>query len=828
MRLKAKIIVILVPILLIQLVAALLPASVIYQDYYKDQINKHISDSVEQMQSAFDAQARNLSADSFMLSKAHTVNRYLRIDNQALRFQVMHKTLLAEFASFQEANSEYFEISLIAPDGYEEVTQLNTGAENLTDEEQDSFYFKAFSSSPNEYDTIVGINPDDNQWVLISGRKLYLTPKADQVDQSKRFVGLLIIKTNFDFIKQLINRNSLSDKGHLALYHDDGRIIWQSNEQPDIAEKHLALLKAEHLQPAEKPLSLPIMLNTINFEQASLIVGQAHLMNGLNLAAAWPESELTAIISEMGLASTVISLLFMMICLIALYLLLNKVLIQPIIHLGSKAISMGHGKFEASAQSPSKDELGDLYATIRAMGERLLKQKQSLYKIAYQDSLTQLPNRRRFLDQLDEHFGQDTTALSDTALLFIDLDGFKQVNDRYGHHAGDDVLREVAIRLKNVLRIDDVLDINANHLKNLNHHLARLGGDEFTVLLRQVKGPESINPVAERILLSLKAPFIFGTQEFYLSASIGIALCDRNSQSSVSLLKNADSAMYQAKQNGKNSFHYFDPSTSRKLLQGLELKNELRKAINNNNLLLVYQPQVCAQTGALVGIEALARWKTPDQVWISPEIFIPLAEESGLIMQLGRWVMLEACRQNRQWQVEGLPVVPVSVNVSNIQLVQEDMYQTVLGCLHETGLTPELVKFEVTESSIMQGKDSIQQLQKIRESGVSVSLDDFGTGYSSLSALRGLPIDELKIDKSFISDLASGDDGIAIVSAIIAMAKQLHLSIVAEGVENATELDFLRQKKVDIIQGYYFSKPLTADMLKQTYLLPDVDFQPDT
>ena len=244
MRLKTKIIAIIVPILLIQFIVALVPSSFIYQEYFKAQINEHISDSVEQLQSAFNAQTRTLSADSLLFSTGKTLDRYLRIENQALRFQVMHKTLLAEFASFQEAHPEYFEISLVVPDGYEEVSQLNTAANNLTDEEQESFYFKAFSLSSNDYDIIIGINPDDDKWSLISGRKIYLKPKNDQVDQEKKLAGFLIIKADLDFIKQLIKQSSLNDKGHLVLYTDDGHTIWQSNEQSAITEQHLRLVKS--------------------------------------------------------------------------------------------------------------------------------------------------------------------------------------------------------------------------------------------------------------------------------------------------------------------------------------------------------------------------------------------------------------------------------------------------------------------------------------------------------------------------------------------------------------------------------------------------------
>lgn len=444
-----------------------------------------------------------------------------------------------------------------------------------------------------------------------------------------------------------------------------------------------------------------------------------------------------------------------------------------------------------------------------------LKQvERKLSHLAHYDALTQLPNRSLMLDRLQLSLATAHRHNRRVTVVFIDLDRFKYVNDSLGHDAGDLLLKTVAQRLTECIRKTDTA--------------SRLGGDEFVLLLEDQANEDSTFHCIERILNYISEPIELNGHALNVTCSIGCSIFPEDGEDAGTLLKRADAAMYKAKEIGRANYQFFTPEIQDKIDKRVMLEAELRCAIEKDEFELYYQPQVDIRTGCIVGVEALIRWQHSQKGLISPAEFIPLAEESGLIMQLGRWVMLEACRQNRQWQVEGLPVVPISVNVSNIQLAQEDMYQTVFDCLHETGLQPELLKFEVTESSIMQGKESIHQLQKIRKSGVLVSLDDFGTGYSSLSALRGLPIDELKIDKSFISDLASGDDGRAIVSAIIAMAKQLHLDIVAEGVETSAELEFLRENKVDIIQGYYFSKPLAAEMLKQTYLLSDADLQPDT
>jgi len=819
MRLKAKITALLIPMLLVQFIAVLIPASIIYQNYFKEQVQSHIDDTIKQLDNAYNTNIENLSSDSLIFSQSHSLERYLRIEDQSVRFRLMHQNLLFEFNDYQRIHPNYFEISLIAPDGYEEVSILNSGVINKFDEEQDSSYFKSALLSTKKYDVFIDINPDDQNWAMIAVRKIYLKARTDHINQGNRLTGLLVIKSNLSFLTRQFASSNLSNKGHLVLYHNDGRIIWQSKHASKISEQHLQLLRgAQSVQPILAGYPVELKAGTDNDAQL-LIQGQKQLQYGLNLSVAWPETDLLELIKKMSLASVLLSLLLMTLSLVVLYSLLNKLLIRPISQLSQTAKSMGSNKLPSFGFNASKDELGDLYITLKRMDARLIEQKQSLHKIAYQDSLTKLPNRRRFLDYLDAHFEQSDADISNTALLFIDLDDFKQVNDSYGHLAGDQLLESVANRFRKALRIDDMVDTSSHYLSKQDLQLARLGGDEFIVSLRNMDGAESIGPIVQRIQGCMNEPFKLNDHESFITVSIGIALCNKNSCSSVELLKNADAAMYKAKQKGKNTFHYFDPSISEDLRHIIDIKNQLHKAIDNQDFNLHYQPQICPIDGSLVGIEALVRWNIPDQGWIRPDIFIPIAEKSGLIVPLGRMIMLEACRQNRQWQLEGLPIVPVSINVSNVQLAREDMLKTVQCCLDETGMTPEMMTFEVTESSIMQGERSIEQLIKIQNLGIRISLDDFGTGYSSLSALRGLPIDELKIDKSFISGLDNIKENGAIVGAIIAMAKQLNLDIVAEGVENDLELQFLVENNVDIIQGYYYSKPLSAQALKESYLI---------
>tara|TARA_R110001583_G_scaffold10698_3_gene49067 strand:- start:6560 stop:9013 length:2454 start_codon:yes stop_codon:yes gene_type:complete len=805
MRLNSKIILTIFPFILLQIIVLLIPTLLIFEEFFGKQIKDHINDSIVQVQSTLDSQLTAMEADSDIFSQSIVLNRYLKTEDESIRANVMHQVLLKEFSSFMHAHPEYIEISLIMPDGYEEVSLVNNRITNMTDEEQDTIYFKNIVASQSNFDINAFINPDTVKWTLIAARKILQKNAIEQTHSTEEVIkGYLIIKTDFDFIEQLLNNNSLIEHGFAIIHDASGTPVIMNLQDELIFKDQLTVIKeSEDIKKFETSTWL------LNGE--TYIIGQKKLIQNLFFSIGWPESELYQVLKRVSYISIINALIVAIFSMLILFWILNKLLIKPIIQLSVSSKNMGGGDTHWSFKSKANDELSDLANTIQSMGLGLIQQKQRVHEIAYIDSLTKLPNRRQFMDNLNSQYPSTKTELPDIALLFIDLDGFKEVNDSYGHDTGDLLLIAVSNRLNNVLRASKRINPTTAQPDPSQDHIARLGGDEFTILLKGIKERNTVEHISERIIHAFSRPFIITERELLIGTSIGIALATESGESAIDLLKNADTAMYEAKTMGKNTYRFFSKTAALKSLKAIEMKEELRRAINNNELKLAYQPQICAKTEKMTGCEALVRWYQPDKGWIPPDVFIPIAEESGLIISLGRWVLLEACHQVMQWQKMGYEVVPVWVNVSNVQLEREDMHQVIMNCLQETGLSTELLAMEVTESSIMQGVDSIAQLEKIQSEGIKIALDDFGTGYSSLSALRGLPIDELKIDKSFISDLSHGEDGEAIVSAIIAMAHQLHLQVVAEGVETADELDFLKQNSVDIIQGFYFSKPLLAN-----------------
>jgi diguanylate cyclase (GGDEF)-like protein len=383
------------------------------------------------------------------------------------------------------------------------------------------------------------------------------------------------------------------------------------------------------------------------------------------------------------------------------------------------------------------------------------------------------------------------------ALLMIDIDRFKVINDTLGHTAGDELLLEMARRLRECVRDDDTV--------------ARLGGDEFTIILSELRHPEDAVGVAQKILAAVQEPLSIGATPIVVSASIGIAIYPEDGLDPESLLRNADSAMYRAKEEGRNTYQLCTDEMKSRAVERLGVENRLRSALHDGQLMLVYQPQINLVTGRTIGVEALVRWNDPLRGIVEPASFIPIAEETRLILPLGEWVLRTACRQMKEWQDRGAGPMRIAVNLSARQFLQHDLVEMVSSALEETGLGPSSLDLEITETTAMQNAEvTVETLQALRALGVGISIDDFGMGYSSLNYLKRFPLNAVKIDRTFVSDITS-NNGAAIVSAVIGMARSLRLRVLAEGVETAEQFAFLRSRECDEAQGYYFSRPIPAE-----------------
>jgi diguanylate cyclase (GGDEF)-like protein/PAS domain S-box-containing protein len=415
--------------------------------------------------------------------------------------------------------------------------------------------------------------------------------------------------------------------------------------------------------------------------------------------------------------------------------------------------------------------------------------------LAYYDALTGLPNRTLLQDRLARALAVARRRKEKLALLFLDLDGFKNINDSLGHSVGDLVLQEVSGRLKKWGREQDTV--------------ARVGGDEFIIVLSGVKDISDAAVATERLMDAMTAVLNVQGRSLNIGCSIGISIFPEDGADSETLIKNADAAMYSAKTNGRNDFKFFTAEMNAQVVERVALESGLRLALHKQQLFLVYQPQVDIATGRIIGLEALLRWQHPDLGLVPPDKFIRIAENSGLILPIGEWVLRTACSQARKWQDEGLPAVTMAVNVSAVQFREEGFCELIQKVLHETGLASRCLELELTESVLLDNAEVILSVvRKLKAMGLKLAIDDFGTGYSSLSYLTQFPVSKLKIDRSFVQDVAVNPDDAAITTAIISMAKSLHLKVIAEGVDNEAQLSFLRMLQCDEIQGYYFSRPL--------------------
>jgi diguanylate cyclase (GGDEF)-like protein len=436
--------------------------------------------------------------------------------------------------------------------------------------------------------------------------------------------------------------------------------------------------------------------------------------------------------------------------------------------------------------------------------------KQTQAKIehqAFHDPLTDLPNRSLFTDRLDQSLRRARRSGERLAMLYLDLDRFKNINDSMGHTVGDRLLRAVAERLRARTRASDTV--------------ARLGGDEFVILLPQIANPSDVFATAERVLRGFHEPFSIREREFFVTASIGIGVYPEDGDSCVALVRNADLAMYHAKRLGGDRFQLFSSEMHEDVIQRVQLENHLRRALELRQLNLCYQPMVDAATGCLTGAEALLRWDHPDMGAVSPMRFIPLAEETGLIFPIGEWVLQHACRQAKVWQQRGLAGIYASVNVSARQLTDSGFPGHLSRILTEAGIGGDALTIEITENTLMSASgQAVAMLRDLKDTGVRISIDDFGTGYSSLSYLKRFPIDTLKIDRSFVVDLPHDRESVAIARSIVALAKNLGLQVLAEGVENRSQLEFLTAAGCDKIQGFYFSRPVSPDQIEASYPLP--------
>ena len=721
-----------------------------------------------------------------LLASDGIMTRYALIEDEYTRYNLYQKGLLSRFKSYQHAFPLYQEIRYILPDGYEDSHWSRADYNNITDEEELSPWHQELLKNPSEVLNTILLNPDTGNKSLYSFHPLILRNiNIEDLNTPKKLRGYLATTMKIDWLKQQLESTLIDEDCYIVFSDQDNNVIYSFGNLKLSNERNT---EGEVYQLQEKTIfGYKIVYKTL----------QSHAHSKAN---------------ELATTILIITLSSIILTIIALITLLRFSVIQPLnkLAIASKDISAGH--LTSKVDLHSCDELEDISQGFNGMINSLSENDEKIRYIAYHDSLTQLPNRRMFHYLLANTIASTDRHKDQMGLFFLDIDNFKTINDSLGHDIGDKLLILFSQRVAGCLREEDSM-VQPDQEKQINdienELIARLGGDEFTVVLPHLSKPADAAVIAQRIINSLQYDFQVEEHHFRITTSIGIAIYPSNGDTLEELIKHADIAMYHAKSQGKNNYQFYAEDLNEAISDRVERENDLRQAIELYQLEVYFQPQISLPDKNIYGFEALVRWIHPEKGMISPINFITLAEETGMIIELGDWVLKESCRIAKEWLDQGLLDFRISVNISSIQFKRQDVYQLISDSLKIFDLPAEYLTIELTESAIMSNQeDNLKTLSAIKKLGVKVSLDDFGTGYSSLSYLRSFPVDTLKIDRQFIIEAKKESEVRSIVSAIIQMAHALQLDVVAEGVEDEEQLKYLASINCDVIQGYYFSKPL--------------------
>ncbi len=747
-----------------------------------------------------------------LFSNDSLLHKYVTSDEE-YRYDLILPTLLKVFGSYQKAYNEYYEIRIILPDGYEDTRKTNRTIDNITEEELNTSIFKKMISSGKRMTSFYTTNPDNNEYAFYASAPLILKNKSvDGLSKPPELRAFLALTISLDWLSNKLNNTVIGSNGYVFITDKNGSILFGN-------EKHSLLAGTNITQPFDNNEQYinqllnnetPDLNHLLKTKHSKGYLWSSPVSEDLIVFAWQPNADITENSVQLGIRIFVIATLSILIFSFLLFNLFNRVIITPIKRLEESAKAIGRGDLKETISIDTKDEIGSLANSFNQMSENLQRSNDQISYLAYHDDLTGLPNRLMFHEYASQAVHTAKRNNQRLSIIYIDLDNFKRVNDTMGHKAGDTLLKKVSDRILGCLRESDYAARTDDEIDDI---AARIGGDEFLLLLHDI--PDNFLPgkVAERIITALSQPVIITGNEFYVSASLGITIYPDDSTTAEDLIKHADMAMYHAKSVGKNNFQYFLESMNSSMLKRMKLENKLRNAIAENNLYLQYQPQIDTVTGKIYGVEALVRWHDPEEGMIAPDIFIPIAEETGLIIEIGEYVLKEACEQARHWHSINSNPITVSVNVSAIQFNKINMPELISKVLDQTGLDARYLDIEITESVIMEDIDRVSKtLNQIRSLGCAISLDDFGTGYSSLNYLRKFPIDILKIDRSFVSEIdPQNEDKGAIIVAIISMSHALNLEVIAEGIETQDQLDKMIEWKCDYIQGFLLHRPLNAE-----------------
>ncbi len=818
MRLNSKILLIWGPVIL-------LPLVVIGAMVYKHLLTTGYDELLDRQDQWFELQRARLQLEVKTVAQLlETVSMHGSVKaDQGLSEVNVNAESLGEMRAFDpvitdlaEDSGNLVELRLLSPGGVELLRWTrDADLQNVARIESTRAYFQQRAGSLLDLTISPEVNADTDKLALyVASRLTELQPSGgDSQEISLR--GYLIGTINLEpFLNALA----------VARPQLDMLAVLSSHDGPLPIRSPLPDQQAARITSALAGYSRELGWKRIDLDGESAVLRSADLFPHTTLYYGALESALRAQSQLTRERLTMMAVVAVLLSLALLYALMDRFVVRRIVELHAKAKEIGEGKLELTLNSDSRDEIGGLVRAFGSMSTKLQKSDERIRRLAYHDGLTNLPNRRMFQQYLEQAIARSARHDEILGVLFLDIDNFKNINDSLGHHVGDQLLREMANRLSATIRRDEY--VSRYDWPEGDNVLARLGGDEFVVLLSNLKDSFAPSKVATRILTALEEAFTLNDHELFVTTSIGIALAPTDGQAADEILRNADLAMYHAKENGKNNFQYYSASMNQASLHRINMESRLRKAVNSSAFELYFQPQIDTSNGEIVGAEALLRWNDEELGSVPTRAFTHLAEETGLMLPIGEWVIAETCVQAKSWLDAGLAPIRVSANVSAMQLARQNLTFLIERALVSSALDANGFGIEITESGII-GFDTaaIEKLQAIRELGVKVALDDFGTGYSSLNYLRKFPIDILKIDPEFTDDILDNEVTPQVIQALISMAQALDLTVIAEGVKSRGQLAALRRQGVKFVQGYAYSRPLPADVFAELLKQKTVDIQ---
>jgi predicted signal transduction protein with EAL and GGDEF domain len=749
---QSKILFLLIPLIILPILVLGWVAYSLLMEDARGRTQYQMTTLLEQIESQTETQLRTARANASLFANTALIKQYISEQTYPDDRHDLEQQVMDLLFNYQLAYPEYYEIRIITRDGKEQLRSVLGSVANRTKDESSSSYFIETSSNPGIIYTTFFRNPDNNQPALLTSKPLYRSAR-NGADTEKELYGYLMLTIDLSFLETQAGNEKTGLNSEVFFTDDSGTILFHPSTT---------------LVGKKLPSDL-LAKSKLNAIDSTWVDGKyqgkdAHfqafkLHDWLYAFVVHREDELLAKSHSLGWTVTLITFIAILLATTILFGILRKLLIRPIQKLSLAAREIGRGQVLVPIDIESEDEIGELATTFREMGKNLHHYHEQVRYVAYHDSLTGLPNRRMFKDYLNRATAESRRGLLGLAVLFIDLDNFKRINDTLGHQSGDQLLKAFADRLAKHLRETDIVS----------------------------------HPSREE------------------ASRVGIAMHPEDGETASELLKNADIAMYHAKKLGRNNFQYYSRKMNEESAEKLKIESKLRHALENNALELHYQPQVNLVTGQISGVEALLRWEDPELGKVPPDVFIPIAEEYGLIVEISEWIINEACRQAQHWTRALNLQITMSINISAVHFNNQNLEAMIASALKATGLNPKQLELELTETSILQDlNQAIETLEAFKSMGLKLALDDFGTGYSSLSYLMKLPFDRLKIDQSFIRNLKTETKGTAIVSAIISMSHSLSMSVIAEGVEQEEHMQVLLQMHCDHVQGYYISRPMTA------------------